>query len=125
MPYLAALVAAGCVAAPRCTGRTATAGRPARRRPPRCAAPFWRFTAPRALANVAQIALQRVDIVLVAALPGSAAAAIYAVAGRFVVLGQLANQAISQVGAADGSPRLLGDPGHAATRTLYQRDRPG
>jgi O-antigen/teichoic acid export membrane protein len=57
---------------------------------------FWRFTGPRALASVAQLALQRVDVLLVAALAGLAAAAVYAVAGRFVVLVQLANQAISQ-----------------------------
>ncbi|MEV6598017.1 oligosaccharide flippase family protein [Actinoplanes sp. NPDC051346] len=57
---------------------------------------FWRFTGPRALASVAQLALQRVDVLLVAALGGLASAAVYAVAGRFVVLIQLANQAISQ-----------------------------
>jgi O-antigen/teichoic acid export membrane protein len=57
---------------------------------------FWRFTGPRALASVAQLALQRVDVLLVAALGGLKAAAIYAVAGRFVVLIQFANQGISQ-----------------------------
>ncbi len=57
---------------------------------------FWRFTGPRALASVAQLALQRVDVLLVAALSGLAAAAVYAVAGRFVVLIQFANQGISQ-----------------------------
>jgi O-antigen/teichoic acid export membrane protein len=57
---------------------------------------FWRFTGPRALASVAQLALQRVDVLLVAALGGLAPAAVYAVAGRFVVLIQFANQGISQ-----------------------------
>ncbi|AGZ39326.1 lipopolysaccharide biosynthesis protein [Actinoplanes friuliensis] len=57
---------------------------------------FWRFTGPRALASVAQLAVQRVDVLLVAALGGLAPAAIYAVAGRFVVLIQFANQGISQ-----------------------------
>ena len=57
---------------------------------------FWRFTGPRALASVAQLALQRVDVLLVAALGGLAPAAIYAVSGRFVVLVQFANQGISQ-----------------------------
>ncbi|MFC3381382.1 lipopolysaccharide biosynthesis protein [Couchioplanes azureus] len=57
---------------------------------------FWRFTGPRALASVAQLALQRVDVLLVAALAGLAPAAVYAVAGRFVVLIQFANQGISQ-----------------------------
>jgi len=59
-------------------------------------ADFWRFTGPRALASVAQLALQRVDVLLVAALGGLAPAAVYAVAGRFVVLIQFANQGISQ-----------------------------
>ena len=57
---------------------------------------FWRFTGPRALASVAQLALQRVDVLLVAALGGLIPAAVYAVAGRFVVLIQFANQGISQ-----------------------------
>ncbi|AGL14574.1 multi antimicrobial extrusion protein MatE [Actinoplanes sp. N902-109] len=80
---------------------------------------FWRFTGPRALASVAQLALQRVDVLLVAALGGLAAAAGYAVAGRFVVLIQFANQGISQ----SVQPRLAealatGDRGTA--RHLYQ-----
>ena len=57
---------------------------------------FWRFTGPRAVASVAQLALQRVDVLLVAALAGLVPAAVYAVAGRFVVLIQFANQGISQ-----------------------------
>jgi O-antigen/teichoic acid export membrane protein len=57
---------------------------------------FWRFTGPRALASVAQLALQRIDVLLVAVLAGLAPAAVYAVAGRFVVLIQFANQGISQ-----------------------------
>jgi O-antigen/teichoic acid export membrane protein len=58
-------------------------------------APFWRFTAPRAVASCAQILLQRLDIVIVAAIRGPADAAIYAAATRFLVAGQLGNQAIS------------------------------
>ena len=45
------------------------------------AGPFWRFGAPRAAAGIAQLALQRVDVLLVAALAGLPAAAVYAVAG--------------------------------------------
>jgi len=56
---------------------------------------FWRFTAPRAVASVAQLALQRLDIVLVAALRGPAEAAIYTAATRFLVVGQLGSQAIA------------------------------
>ncbi|WP_127499677.1 MATE family efflux transporter [Actinoplanes solisilvae] len=80
---------------------------------------FWRFTGPRAVASVAQLALQRVDVLLVAALGGLAPAAIYAVAGRFVVLIQFANQGISQ----SVQPRLaealaVGD--RRAANDLYQ-----
>lgn len=80
---------------------------------------FWRYTAPRALANIAQTALQRVDVLLVAGLAGLSAAAAYAVAGRFVVVGQLANGAISQA----VQPRLaeslaVGDL--ATARRLYR-----
>ncbi|MGA5301386.1 polysaccharide biosynthesis C-terminal domain-containing protein [Nucisporomicrobium flavum] len=80
---------------------------------------FWRFTGPRALASVAQLALQRVDVLLVAALGGLVPAAVYAVAGRFVVLIQFANQGISQ----SVQPRLaealaVGD--RASANHLYQ-----
>jgi O-antigen/teichoic acid export membrane protein len=57
---------------------------------------FWGFTAPRAVASLAQMALQRVDVLLVAALAGLAPAAMYAVAGRFVILGQFVNQGVTQ-----------------------------
>jgi O-antigen/teichoic acid export membrane protein len=57
---------------------------------------FWRFTGPRALTGVAQIALQRLDIILVAAILGPAEAAVYTAATRFLVLGQLVGQAFSQ-----------------------------
>jgi O-antigen/teichoic acid export membrane protein len=81
---------------------------------------FWGFSAPRALAGVAQLALQRVDVVLVAALAGLPAAALYTVAGRFVVLGQFVNQAISQA----VQPRLAESlaTGDVSTATvLYRR----
>jgi O-antigen/teichoic acid export membrane protein len=80
---------------------------------------FWRFTGPRALASVAQLALQRVDVLLVAALGGLVPAAVYAVAGRFVVLIQFANQGISQ----SVQPRLaeaLATGDYPAANRLYQ-----
>lgn len=58
-------------------------------------AAFWRFTAPRGLAGVSQIVMQRLDIVLVGALASLSAAAVYAAATRFLVLGQMAGRAIS------------------------------
>ncbi len=57
--------------------------------------PYWRFTGPRALTLLAQVALQRLDVVLVGAILGLAPAAVYAAATRFLVVGQLGNQAIS------------------------------
>lgn len=56
---------------------------------------FWRFSAPRSLANVVQLALQRLDIILVALLAGPAQAAVYTAATRFVVLGQMGRNAVS------------------------------
>ncbi|MBM7518321.1 lipopolysaccharide biosynthesis protein [Nocardioides nitrophenolicus] len=58
---------------------------------------FWGFTWARAAARVAQVGVQRLDIVLVAWLLSPADAAVYTVATRFVVFGQLANQAVSSV----------------------------
>lgn len=79
----------------------------------------WRFTAPRALSSIAQVGLQRLDVLLVAALLGFRAAAVYTVATRFIVVGQLANQAIG----AAVQPRLaelLARGDTAAVRSLYQ-----
>jgi O-antigen/teichoic acid export membrane protein len=56
---------------------------------------FWRFTAPRAAASVAQMAMQRLDIVLVAALAGAVPAAVYTAATRFLVVGQTGQRAVS------------------------------
>ncbi|MBG0813892.1 lipopolysaccharide biosynthesis protein [Planomonospora sp. ID82291] len=61
------------------------------------AAEYWRFTALRALARVCQTALQRADIVMVAALSSPRDAAVYTVASRFVVFGQLGTQAVQQI----------------------------
>lgn len=58
---------------------------------------FWTFTWPRAVARAAQVGIQKLDIVLVAWLLTPADAAVYTVATRFVVFGQLANQAVSSV----------------------------
>lgn len=56
---------------------------------------FWRFSAPRALAGVTQMAMQRFDIILVGALAGLPAAAVYGAATRFLSLGQMVSRAIS------------------------------
>lgn len=56
---------------------------------------FWRFTAPRSLASISQMVLQRADIVLLGVLAGPAPAAVYTAATRFLVFGQLGAGAIS------------------------------
>jgi O-antigen/teichoic acid export membrane protein len=65
---------------------------------------FWLYTWPRSVARVCQIAIQRADIILVAALIDPAAAAVYTAATRFVVLGQFSQIAIQRV----LQPRLSG-----------------
>lgn len=88
-------------------------------RPQQSSAEFWRFTAPRALASVAQVVLQRLDVVLVVALLGAAEAAVYAAATRFLVVGQLGVQALSFAVQPPISAALaVGDVGRA--RVLYQ-----
>lgn len=94
-PYLPAAIAAAAWLAVLVARTARTADRPA---PDLGARPvaFWRFTGPRALAGIAQIAIQRLDIVLVAALRGPVDAAVYTAATRFLVVGQLAAQALNQ-----------------------------
>ncbi|HEX9030354.1 MAG TPA: polysaccharide biosynthesis C-terminal domain-containing protein [Streptosporangiaceae bacterium] len=80
---------------------------------------FWGFTAPRSMASVAQIVIQRLDIVLVGIMLGPAKAALYTAATRFLVAGQLGNAAIGMA----SQPQLtrlfaLGDRRGAGT--LYQ-----
>lgn len=65
---------------------------------------YWSYALPRAFAGIAQVGLQRLDIILVAAIRGPVDAAVYAAATRFLVVGQLANQAISMA----VQPRIAG-----------------
>jgi O-antigen/teichoic acid export membrane protein len=80
---------------------------------------FWVYTVPRALALGAQQILQRLDIILVAVLRGPVAAAIYTAATRFLVVGQLGNQAISMAAQPQLS-RLFGLNDRLAARAVYQ-----
>src|SRR5262249_7980823 len=57
---------------------------------------FWRYTGPRAVGQICQTALQRADIVLIAALASPRDAAIYTAATRFRVSGTLGTQAVQQ-----------------------------
>lgn len=58
---------------------------------------FWTFTAPRGVAQLAQVVVAKADIVVVAAMLTPTHAAVYAVATRFVVVAQLVNLALTQV----------------------------
>jgi len=56
---------------------------------------FWRFSAPRAGTSLMSLALQRLDVIIIAALRGPADAALYTAATRFLVVGQTAANALS------------------------------
>lgn len=56
---------------------------------------FWAFTWPRTFSSIAQFALQRLDVIMVAALSGPVEAAVYTAATRFLVVGQLGAHSIS------------------------------
>lgn len=77
---------------------------------------FWGFTWLRGLARLAQIGMQRADILLVAAIVSPTGAAAYTVATRFVPLGQMATQAVQQV----LQPRLTQILVHDDRRTLRE-----
>lgn len=83
------------------------------------AAAFWRFTAPRALTSVIQMVMQRFDIVLVGALAGAPAAAVYTAATRFVVAGQSATMAFTQAVQPRLGEALVRDQ-YPLARQLYQ-----
>jgi O-antigen/teichoic acid export membrane protein len=80
---------------------------------------FWRFTGPRSLASVAQIVIQRLDIVLVGILKGPVEAAIYTAATRFLVAGQLGNAAISMA-AQPQFTRLFAMGDRTSANSVYQ-----
>ncbi len=80
---------------------------------------FWRFTGPRSLASVAQILIQRLDIVLVGIIKGPVEAAIYTAATRFLVAGQLGNAAISMA-AQPQFTRLFAVGDRAGANAVYQ-----
>ncbi|GAA2717844.1 lipopolysaccharide biosynthesis protein [Micromonospora olivasterospora] len=81
--------------------------------------PYWRYSGPRALSGLAQMAVQRLDIVLLGALRGLADAALYTAATRFLALGQLSGQALSTAVQHRLATHLVRDDRAAAGR-LYQ-----
>ena len=77
---------------------------------------YLAYTWPRAVQSALQIALQRMDIIIVAALLSPSQAAIYALATRFIVLGQSAAQALQQVVAPHFSEFFAKDMNDSAMR---------
>jgi O-antigen/teichoic acid export membrane protein len=80
---------------------------------------FWRFTTPRAFANLAQAIIQRLDIVLVAIMRGPVEAAIYTAATRFLVVGQYGNTAIA-LAAQPRFTELFATGDRRGARIVYQ-----
>lgn len=91
---------------------------PAAPRPP-LIAEYAAFTWPRAVARLFQMILQRADIVLVASLRSPTEAAVYTVATRFLVVGQLGTLAIQQV-VAPLTSRLMALGDNAAAARVFQ-----
>jgi O-antigen/teichoic acid export membrane protein len=115
LPYLPAALAAGWYLLRRHRRSRPDPGFPDRV----SARAFWGFTAPRAAAGVAQLGLQRLDIIMVAALAGLGPAAVYTVATRFVIVGQMASHAVGQsVQPRAAAAMAVGAP--ASARALYQ-----
>ncbi|GAA4597716.1 lipopolysaccharide biosynthesis protein [Planotetraspora phitsanulokensis] len=82
-------------------------------------ASFWRYTGPRSAASAIQAVFQRLDIVIVAVLAGPAPAAVYTAATRFKVVGQLANQGLTQA-VQPHLVRAIADGDLVRARRLYQ-----
>lgn len=61
---------------------------------------FWSYTRPRGVSAAYQIALERLDVILVSAVVGEAAAGVYGTLGRFVSAGNYLVFAMSQAMAA-------------------------
>ena len=80
---------------------------------------FWRFSAPRAVSRIFSVALQRFDILIVGAIQGPEAAAVYAAATRFLVLGLMFVEAIQQVTASHIS-ELLATGAHGRALAMYR-----
>ncbi|THV42908.1 lipopolysaccharide biosynthesis protein [Glycomyces buryatensis] len=115
LPYIPAAIAAGWYLR---RGHRATVSDPGF--PDRVSArAYWGFTAPRAFAGVAQLGLQRLDIILVAALAGLGPAAVYTVATRFVIVGQLASGAVGQAVQPRAAAAMAAGESASAKR-LYQ-----
>jgi O-antigen/teichoic acid export membrane protein len=80
---------------------------------------FWRFTAPRGLAAVFQVAILWLDTLLIGALRGPAAATVYTASSRYIVAGQAILSAVVQAIAPQISS-LLAAKERARAESVYQ-----
>jgi O-antigen/teichoic acid export membrane protein len=80
---------------------------------------FWGFTWARAVNSVVQLALQRLDIVLITVLIGPVHAAVYTAATRFLIVGQLSSASVTSA-AQPRLAELLAVDDRASTKTVYQ-----
>ncbi|GAA4906507.1 O-antigen/teichoic acid export membrane protein [Stackebrandtia albiflava] len=119
LPYVPAAVAAGWWWRGLRRDRSRRTVAPGPVSAPVTPAAFWRYTSPRAVAGTAHLLLQRIDILLVAAMLGFSEAALYTVATRFVTVAQLVSGAVGSA----VQPRLatsMSGGDLATARTLYQ-----
>jgi O-antigen/teichoic acid export membrane protein len=82
-------------------------------------AQFWRYTGPRAGTGMLQLALQRLDVILMSALRGPAEAALYTAATRLLVIGQMGGQSLSMA-VQHRFSALLSRRDFAEANELYQ-----
>jgi O-antigen/teichoic acid export membrane protein len=82
-------------------------------------AQFWRYTGPRAGTGMLQLALQRLDVILMSALRGPAEAALYTAATRLLVIGQMGGQSLSMA-VQHRFSALLSRRNFAEANELYQ-----
>jgi O-antigen/teichoic acid export membrane protein len=120
-PYIPALVVAAIALRRLPSLRTGAPTGPAARPYPLFGSwEFWRFAVPLGAARVCQVALQRSDVVLIAAWRGPQLAAVYTAATRFRVLGQLGVQAV-QMAMQPWLARLLAIGDKVGTQSVVRR----
>lgn len=80
---------------------------------------FWVYTWPRSIARICQVAIQRVDVIIVAGVLSASEAGVYGAVSRLMMAGLFFNQAIQQA----TQPRLsfqLASGEREAARSTYQ-----
>ena len=95
-------------------------GSPGGARVPVSSAEFWRYARPRAASTTFQIALERIDVVVVSALAGEAAAGVYGALTRFVTAGNFLIFAIGQATSSE-LRRALAAGRQAAAQALLSK----